>query len=172
MIETIESLCAEAHNYFETSKEINDYAIENGIISLPFLSENQFFRIVGSKFNDGIYIYSENFIIRDATWEDVLSDHPDWKALSEKDWGNIKHYALTDEEFHGGIWPMRMPRAFLSLAKEVHEYNLSEASKPSPYASENISGHYSYTKGSPSDNAWQNVFRSKLNRWRKVANII
>ena len=57
MINTIESLCAEVHNYFETSKEINDYTIENGIISLPFLVPGQFFRIVGSKFNDGVYIY-------------------------------------------------------------------------------------------------------------------
>ena len=170
MIETIESLCAECHNYFEISKEIGDFTIENGIISLPFLCENQFFRIVGSKFNDGVYIYGKDHIIRDATWEDVLKDNANWNELKDEKWGELKRHELTDETFHGGIWPMRMPVAFMNLAKEIEEYNYSDAAKPSPYASESISGHYSYTKGSPADNAWQNVFKNKLNRWRKVAN--
>ena len=171
MLETIEALCAETHNYHELERVINDYAIENGNISLPFLVDGQFFRIVGSKFNDGVYIYTQDYILRDATWEDVLNDNKDWSSLTEEEWGNLKHVELIDEEFHGGIWAMRMPRAFLSLAQEIESYNSSEASKPSPYTSESISGHYSYTKASPSDSSWEKVFASKLKRWRKAANI-
>lgn len=171
MLESIEALCAETHNYFEESRVINDYAIENGNISLPFLVAGQIFRIVGSKFNDGVYIYADDYIIRDATWEDVLQDNKNWGDLTETEWGSLKHAELVDEKFHGAIWPMRMPRAFKILAKEIEEYNASEAAKPSPYTSESISGHYSYTKADPGDSAWQSVFAGKLKRWRKAANI-
>lgn len=171
MINTIESLCAEVHNYFETSKEINDYTIENGIISLPFLVPGQFFRIVGSKFNDGVYIYGDGFLIREATWEDIREDNPNWNALTENTWGNLKHYELIDEEFHGAVWPMAVPRAFIALGKEVSEYLASDAAKESPYISESLGGNYSYTKGKVTDNAWNNVFSSKLRRWRKAVNV-
>lgn len=171
MLDSIEALCAATHNYHETDRVIDDYAIENGNISLPFLVAGQFFRIVGSKFNDGVYIYSEDYIFRDATWDDVLKDNRDWNSITEEEWGELKHVELIDEEFHGGVWPMRMPRAFLTLAKEIEEYNSSEAAKASPYISESISGHYSYTKANNHDNAWESVFSVKLKRWRKVANI-
>lgn len=144
MLESIEALCAKTHNYHETDRVIGDFAIENGYISLPFLVDGQFFRIVGSKFNDGVYIYTED---------------------------ELKQAQLTDEEFHGAVWPMNMPKAFIELSKEIEEYNNSEAAKPSPYLSESISGHYSYTRASASENNWEKVFASKLNRWRKAANI-
>ena len=60
-------------------------------------------------------------------------------------------------------------QAVRQLAKEIEEYNASDAAKPTGYTSESISGHYSYTKASPEDTAWQKVFSSKLKRWRKVA---
>lgn len=171
MIETIEQICAETHNYFETDKVISDFTIENGIISLPFLCKGQFFRIVGSKFNDGVYVYADDFIIRDASWNDVKTDNPNWQALTEVKWGELKHCELIDETFHGGIWPMRMPRAVIALSKEIADYNASDAAKASPYTSESISGHYSYSKASVTDTAWQKVFAAKLNRFRKAANV-
>lgn len=169
MLESIEALCGETHNYHETDRVIGEYTIENGNISLPFLVNGQFFRIHGSKFNDGVYIYSKDYIIRDATWGDILNDNINWGSLTEEDWGNLKHAELIDESFTGAIWPMRMPRAFLKLAQEIETYNESEAAKASPYTSESISGHYSYTKASVTDSAWENVFSAKLKRWRKVA---
>ena len=169
MIETIEALCADTHNYFIESMHHGDFTIENGNISLPFLVEGQFFAIVGSKFNDGVYIYLDSYIIRDATWDDVLKDNPNWGAITDEEWGTLRHHELIDETFHGGIWAMRLPTAFLQLAKEIEEYNASDAAKPTGYTSESISGHYSYTKASPEDTAWQKVFSSKLKRWRKVA---
>ena len=169
MLESIELLCGETHNYHETDRVVDNYAIENVNISLPFLVTGQFFRISGSKFNDGVYIYADEYIIRDASWNDVLKDNKDWNALTETEWGNLKHAELIDEEFHGAIWPMRMPRAFLNLAKEIEEYNASDAAKATPYTSESISGHYSYSKANVTDSAWENVFSAKLKRWRKVA---
>lgn len=166
---TIEALCAETNNYHDTDRVIDDYTIENGRITLPFLSENQFFRIVGSKWNDGVYVYSQNsFIVRSSTWEEVMNGNMNWGELRKHKWGELVEHDLVDETFHGGIWPMNMPRAFLDLSKKIAEYNASEAAKISPFTSENISGYYSYTKGSADANAWQNVFKSELRRWRKA----
>lgn len=54
-------LCAELKNYFlrDANKDIHagEYTIENGSIELPFLLNGQYFRIVGSVMNDGVYQY-------------------------------------------------------------------------------------------------------------------
>lgn len=145
MLDTIDAVCSDLHNYFEENKVVGDYAIENGRITLPFLVDGQYFRIVGSKFNDSVYIYHE----------EVTEDDP----------------GLTDETFHGAIWPMRMPKAFLKLCTEIKAYVESDAAQASPYLSENISGFYSYTKANVNDTAWQNVFKNRLAAYRKVANL-
>lgn len=175
MLSAIEALCAETHNYFETDKVVGDYKIENGNITLPFLSDKQFFRIVGSKFNDSVYIYLEGgFIVKNAKWLELETSDMDWNDIREQYWGDLAGQELIDEEFHGAIWPMNMPRAFIKLAKQVKEYNESDMAKPTPYISESFGG-YSYSKGIGStgnaDNSWQKVFGSQLRRWRKAANI-
>lgn len=55
-------LCAELKNYFlkDAAKDIhyNTFTIADGSMeSLPFLQNGQYFRIVGSVFNDGVYQY-------------------------------------------------------------------------------------------------------------------
>lgn len=173
MVATIEAMCAECHNYHETDRVRGHYVIKNGDISLPFLCENQFFRIVGSKFNDGVYIYSYNaLIIRSQTWQEVFDGNENWGTLIDKDikWRDLVEHELVDEEFDGEVWPMNMPRAFLSLSKEISTYIESGADKVSGYTSESFGG-YSYSKSSSESNAWENAFASKLKRWRKLVNI-
>lgn len=166
---TIEALCAEVNNYHETDRIRGKFTIDSGSITLPFLCENQFFRILGSKWNDGVYIYSEySFIIRSSTWEEVMKGNLDWGELRKYKWGELVEHDLVDEVFDGEIWPMRMPRAFLDLSKKIAEYNESDAAKISPFTSENISGYYSYTKASATDNSWENVFKDSLKRWRRL----
>ena len=50
--------CLKLNNFFinDYDEDIHtgDYTIKNGAIDLDFISKNQYFRIVGSKFNDGI----------------------------------------------------------------------------------------------------------------------
>jgi hypothetical protein len=53
----LEEILAHINNYFVASKQKGGYEISNGTISLPFLQTNQYFRIVGSVFNDGVYKY-------------------------------------------------------------------------------------------------------------------
>ena len=54
-------LCAELHNYFlrDSDKDIHagEYTISGGSLELPFLVSGQYFRIVGSALNDGVYKY-------------------------------------------------------------------------------------------------------------------
>lgn len=57
---TITDLCNEVKNWFDVGKRFDNFIIKNETITLDFLSEGQFFRIVGSKFNDGVYMYPCN----------------------------------------------------------------------------------------------------------------
>ena len=54
-------LCAELKNYFlrNQSEDIHNglFTISDGSIDLPFLLDGQYFRIVGSVMNDGVYQY-------------------------------------------------------------------------------------------------------------------
>jgi hypothetical protein len=49
-------------NYFVAPSGIHDgtYTVEDGGIELPFLQQGQYFRIIGSVFNDGVYLYPAN----------------------------------------------------------------------------------------------------------------
>ena len=50
------NLCAEIRNYFETEKRFGTFTISGGSISPSnFLQDGQYFRIVGSVFNDGVH---------------------------------------------------------------------------------------------------------------------
>lgn len=171
MLETIDTVCGELHNYFEEKRVIGDYTIEEGRLLLPFLVDGQYFRIVGSKFNDGVYIYTDGYIIKEVSWQTLFEDNPDWQAIAARYYADIQHRELADESFHGAIWAMRMPRNFLKLCKEIEEYNESDAAKPTPFTSENISGFYSYTKGDTNSTSWQSVFASRVKQYRKAANI-
>ena len=139
-------LCRECRNYFLRNRE-NDihsgtFVVSGGDIEpLSFLLPGQYYRIVGSVFNDGVHQYG------DETDE------------------------LTDETFDGAIWAMSIPPAFLALASEITAWQTANADAlASPYQSESFGG-YSYSKGSGASGgayAWVDQFESKLKNWRKV----
>jgi hypothetical protein len=54
---TMNDLCDKLNNYFEREIHTGTFTVENGSISLPFLLNGQYFRIVGSVLNDGVYKY-------------------------------------------------------------------------------------------------------------------
>lgn len=53
----LEEILAHINNYFVTEIKKGGCKISDGTIALPFLQTNQYFRIVGSVFNDGVYKY-------------------------------------------------------------------------------------------------------------------
>lgn len=148
----LEQICAHIHNYFTDNADIRtgEWTISGGVFNLPFMLNGQYFRIVGSALNDGVYQYPAT---PDESGEAIL----------------------RDETFTGEIWPMKVPRAVLALEKEIGAWQAQYgAAMASPYQSENVIGVYSYAKGAlaggtgASAAAWQAVFRARLNPWRKL----
>lgn len=96
-------LCAEIRNYFlrDYRKDIHagKFTISDGCIELPFLSVGQYFRIVGSVFNDGVWKYGEDFlrdeVFTGAVW--AMAVPPAVIALSEEidDWKRANADALA-----------------------------------------------------------------------------
>lgn len=149
----IEQICAFIHNFFYGDRYAGTFTISNGTLTVPGLIDGQYFRICGSRLNDGVYVYP-------ATPEPG------------------KPPILLDETFTGVIWDMRPPKAFLNLVTEIEAWVAQYGDAVSgPYQSESFGG-YSYTLKSgttasgQADNSaagWQGVFRTYLNQWRKLA---
>ena len=133
----LESVLHYLHNWFLVAVYDGLYTIKDGSIELPFLQSGQYFRIVGSILNDGVYNYpAEN---------------------------------LKDEEFTGSIWALAVPPAVLSLVEEITAWQAKNGAS-GPYTSESFGG-YSYSKATGTNGqpaGWQDVFRSRLNAYRKM----
>ena len=142
-------LCQELKNWFEREIHFGTFTIEGGqLADSSFLQDGQYFRVVGSVFNDGVHqepaddLVDESF--EGAIW--AMAVPPTVIALSDK----------IDEwtEKYGGV----------------------DSASMSPFQSESFGG-YSYSKGSGSSSGssggssvptWKSVFADDLNRWRKI----
>ena len=143
-------LCQELRNWFERKKFFGTFTIENGQITVPdgSLQNGQYFRIIGSVFNDGVHKYE-----------------PESESAE----------ILADEVFEGAIWSMAVPPSVVDLSERISEWVTKYGdSVSSPYSSESFGG-YSYQKASSgqgnaasSNPTWQSSFASELNRWRKI----
>lgn len=136
----LNEVLASLNNYFDKEERFGEWIIEDGTISLPFLQHDQYFRIEGSVFNDGVY-------------------------------KNDGSRFLTNETFTGSIYSLAIPQEVLKLSEEISAWcKNNEAQLMSPFQSESFGG-YSYTKASGQSGgqiSWQDVFRSKMRRWRKL----
>lgn len=152
-------VCTYLKNFFEPSekRESRDFihagtfeVNKNTVSPLDFIKPGQYFRIVGSDLNDGVYCNS-----------------PD----------SLK--TLKDEVFSGAVHEMRIPPAFISLYKDMQDWSTKNESTDSinmsPFVAESFGG-YSYSKTnsrvnqSSTGNAvtWHEQFSKRLNAWRKI----
>lgn len=153
----ITEICMECRNFFApAAKRSNlgyihtgEFTISNNTIApLDFIRAGQYFRIVGSAMNDGVYC---------KTPESLAT--------------------LTNETFDGAVWEMSVPRAFLKLCADIQAWRdkneATDSANMSPFNSESFAG-YSYTKSGSGGSAngtsvtWQNQFSSRLNSWKRV----
>lgn len=160
-------LCSLLRNYFlrdyscpDSSFFHGSYTISGGKMqALPFLKEGQYYRIIGSVFNDGVWQY-----------HDPERGQPDTRAENAPQ--------MKDETFTGTIWAMCIPPAFLALAAEIEDWTAANADAlNSPYQSESFGG-YSYSKASGSGGAggsgsagwgWQDQFAARLAPYRRLS---
>ena len=88
-------------------------------------------------------------------------------------------WGLVDEgEFHGAVWIMTPPKAFLDLVTDITawqtKYGGADGVALSPYNSESFGG-YSYSKGAGSSGSasvdWKSAFAGRLNLYRRMLTI-
>lgn len=76
---------------------------------------------------------------------------------------------LTDETFIGTVRLLAIPKAVIALVDEIQAW--SEKNQPTAFTSESFGG-YSYSKATNANGlaaGWQDVFRSQLAPYRKMA---
>ena len=134
-------ICAELRNYFEVpnGRHFGKFEISGGSIApLDFLQEGQYFRIIGSVFNDGVYQYPATSltdeVFEGAVWAmalppSLIALSAEIEAYNESDAGKASTY--TRESFGG--------------------YSHTKATDAS---------------GAPI--GWQKAFASRLNKYRKL----
>lgn len=134
-------ICAELRNYFEVpnGRHFRKFEISGGRIApLDFLQEGQYFRIVGSVFNDGVYQYPATSltdeVFEGAVW--AMAVPPTLIALSAE----IDEYNKSDA---GKVSPF--------TSESFGGYAYTKA-----------------TDASGASIGWQKAFASRLSKWRKL----
>lgn len=141
---TLTELCQELRNWFcdDEDKHIEDFTIVGGTISPPVdIKDGQFYRIVGSYFNDGVHKSTDE--LKDDSFHggiwlmrvppevvSLLNDIKDYEAK----YGATNISPFQSESFAG--------------------YSYSKAAKGSGNSGSTVT--------------WRDAFKSRLNKWRKI----
>lgn len=139
-------LCQELHNWFEREKRSGSFRIVDGMLEADFLLPGQYFRVMGSIFNDGVHQYGNDY-------------------LNDEDFtGSVWSLAIPDAVI----------KLAEDIDAWRTKYEAADSSAMSPYMSESFGG-YSYSKGSAISGtgsggatSWRTSFASRMNAWRKV----
>lgn len=133
-------VCAEIRNYFVKDIHNGTYEIVGGKITpLDFIQENQYFRIIGSVFNDGVYQNTADLVLTDeifsgSVWS--MAVPPSVIDLAEE----IKKYNESDEA---------KPSAYISESFGGYSYSKATDKNGAPMG-------------------WKKVFASRLNPYRRI----
>ena len=144
-------ICQYLRNWFDREKWIDGFKIQGGVLSFADgsavpLVNGQYFRVIGSLFNDGVHQL-----------------------------GSVKD-VLTDETFQGAVWSMAVPPPVVALADDIAAWvQANQSALDSPYTSESFGGYsytlrsgYDATRGNSGPVTWQTQVGSTLAPWRKI----
>lgn len=147
---TIFEVCQYLKNWFDRNQEkyFGDITISNGALTTNYgLKPNQYFRIVGSLLNEGVYQYPTT-ALTDETFNGAI-------------WGMAlpsAFVALLDE-----------------IETWKTKYASADSVAMSPFTSESVPGVYSYSKSSGGNDTttdksgtWQGAFGARLAPYRKM----
>lgn len=139
-------LCQELRNWFVRKKYFGTFTIESGEIALPdgSLQDGQFFRIIGSLFNDGVHKYGV----------DDLTD----EAFEGAIWSMAVPPAVVDLSERIDEWITKYGDSVSSpySSESFGGYSYTKAAGSSGRGNAN------------SGPTWQSTFAGELNRWRKI----
>lgn len=138
-------LCKELNNWFDVERHFGTFKIEDGKLTDDIgLQDKQYYRIVGSIFNDGVYKYSVGSL-KDETFEGAV-----WAMAVPP-----QVIALLDEM---NAWEQKYGEVFQSpyQSESFAGYSYSKAAGTSSDGAGNASGGVLA------------VFANKLKHWRKV----
>lgn len=141
----LEDILRHLNNWFLVDIHEGKFSVENGSIALPFLQTNQYFRVVGSVFNDGLHQYPATDLT-DETFTGTV-----WALAVPK--------AVVTLSFEIEDWQKKFGEAVASpyTSESFGGYSYTKAS------------------GGKADTSaltgWQDAFRSRLNDWRKIKGV-
>lgn len=136
-------ICAECRNYFTKAEDVHtgSFTVSGGaLVPLSFLAEGQYFRIVGSTFNDGVYKYPAMGELRDEGFEGAIwAMHVPWdfEALCR----DVKAWCESNTDGTAATY----------TSESFGGYSYTRATE---------------ANGAPL--TWQSVFAKKLNRYRRM----
>lgn len=143
---TITDFCAEIKNWFDLKRSFGKFVIKDGKLVIDDMLEGQYFRIIGSVFNDGVYQYPatdlHDEVFDGAIWymavpPDVISTIADMTEWENKN-ADVINSPYTSESFGG--------------------YSYTKASGNSSAGGDGAITAFTH-------------FADKLKRWRKVRNV-
>lgn len=140
----LEQVLRHLNNWFLVEIHEGTFTVENGSIALPFLLTNQYFRIVGSVFNDGLHQYPAT----DLTDETFIGTV--WALAVPKAVVTLSEDIAAWEEKNG---------------ESVASPYQSESFGGYSYTKRSAGSDGSTLNG------WQDAFRGRLNDWRKLKGV-
>ena len=137
----LEQILDYIHNYFIKEVYRGTFVIESGSINLDFLQNGQYFKVVGSVFNDGVHKYPDDELTDETFTGEIwaMAVPPSVIALSVEiqDWvtkyGETTNSPFNSESFGG--------------------YSYTKGG----------------TGNGDNAGTWQGVFGSRLSRWKKIS---
>ena len=141
----LEQVLRHLNNWFLVDVYEGTFTVENGSVALPFLQNNQYFRIIGSVFNDGLHQYPATDLT-DETFTGTV-----WTLAVPK--------AVVTLSNEIDEWQTKFGDAVASpyTSESFGGYSYTKASGGKADTSA-VTG-------------WQDAFRNRLNAWRKLKGV-
>jgi hypothetical protein len=140
----LEQVLRHLNNWFLVDTHEGTFTVENGSIALPFLQTNQYFRICGSVFNDGLHLYPA-VDLTDETFTGTV-----WTLAVPKAVITLAEDIAAWEEKNGES----VASPYQSESFGGYSYTKRSAGSDSGTL-----------------NGWQDAFRGRLNDWRKLKGV-
>lgn len=137
---TLNELCGDLKNYFDYDRREGTYTISGGVLTVDGLQNGQYFRIAGSVFNDGVYMYPASGLI-DETFTGLI-----WFMAVPLDVVNL----VSDINTWQAKYAEGLAGPYQSESFGGYSYTKKSGS------------------GSGGEYTWKDAFKSRMDRWRKI----